>query len=462
MLQNRNGSSLQFSFGNALCLISAFFAAIALAVTVDLRPSEIVKTSYGVKWVPFEFFGLSGTLFLIFLCVQLLKKNWPKIYIASIVMIGFAYLPYVTEISLFKSSDYKVYESAANNVLQEKSIYNCKYLYPPLPAFLLAKVISQNQSLAKSILNKDYTEQRVLQLVYFQYQAMQFFLALACALATIFLLHKQTSFSSTHIGLTCFLLFTVNQPLFRTFRHNQINFWVLLSMIFFILWRNNRPVFAGLSCCIGIHFKIFPIIFLIPLFFKKKWQGLISLIFFLMISFIMPLVLSLPGSYMNEFLKSFEIFPQGKTFRDNSIHSLCQNFFPFLTGLQFTMIYRVIFLGIILLFIYRCWSRAKFISSETDELFYFLETTVFFMLLSPLSWEHHYVFITPLLIFGIVGATDLKTSITFIASTILCLFIPTFDVFPFSYHRISGLLLILFLAPMKTGEKTVLSDFVNA
>jgi hypothetical protein len=80
------------------------------------------------------------------------------------------------------------------------------------------------------------------------------------------------------------------------------------------------------------------------------------------------------------------------------------------------------------------------------------------LLLSPLVWEHHYVIAVPMAIWAIAlyGASMPWQ----IGTAVLLIFVPpTFDVFPFSYHRLAGLLLLvasmrpeLAPAPRSSGE----------
>jgi hypothetical protein len=64
-------------------------------------------------------------------------------------------------------------------------------------------------------------------------------------------------------------------------------------------------------------------------------------------------------------------------------------------------------------------------------------------LLSPLLWEHHWVWAAlPCVLVAnaaIANGGGMKSSI----GTLLIFFVPTFDAFPFSYHRLAGALLVM-------------------
>jgi hypothetical protein len=64
------------------------------------------------------------------------------------------------------------------------------------------------------------------------------------------------------------------------------------------------------------------------------------------------------------------------------------------------------------------------------------------LLISPLAWEHHYVMAVPIVVWAVSFGGQARLIRVGLA-TILVLCIPTFDVFPLSYHRILGLFLLL-------------------
>ncbi len=64
------------------------------------------------------------------------------------------------------------------------------------------------------------------------------------------------------------------------------------------------------------------------------------------------------------------------------------------------------------------------------------------LLISPSVWEHHYVLAIPIAIWAVATqGYDRPWQVSIGTFLIFCL--PTFDVFPFSFHRITGLLMLL-------------------
>ncbi len=70
------------------------------------------------------------------------------------------------------------------------------------------------------------------------------------------------------------------------------------------------------------------------------------------------------------------------------------------------------------------------------------DAIVMVLIISPLVWEHHYILTIPLIIWVILTQGKQKPWRVGVAAFLICA-IPIFDVYPFSYHRIAGLLLLL-------------------
>ena len=79
------------------------------------------------------------------------------------------------------------------------------------------------------------------------------------------------------------------------------------------------------------------------------------------------------------------------------------------------------------------------------------------LLISPLVWENHYVLAVPLALWAV--ATRWRDRPWQIGIGVFLMFaLPTFDVFPLSYHRIVGLLMLLQL----TSPKALYNPWLTA
>jgi hypothetical protein len=74
-----------------------------------------------------------------------------------------------------------------------------------------------------------------------------------------------------------------------------------------------------------------------------------------------------------------------------------------------------------------------------------VDSVALMLLLSPMVWEHHYVLALPLAVWAV--ATQGSSRPWPIGLALVLMFaVPTFDVFPLSYHRIAGLLMLVALS----------------
>jgi hypothetical protein len=73
------------------------------------------------------------------------------------------------------------------------------------------------------------------------------------------------------------------------------------------------------------------------------------------------------------------------------------------------------------------------------------------LLISPVVWEHHYLLALPVLIWALANQETVAQLRRVGVSAFLIFVIPTFDIFPFSYHRLAGLLLLVATLPPVTA-----------
>jgi hypothetical protein len=186
-----------------------------------------------------------------------------------------------------------------------------------------------------------------------------------------------------------------------------------------------------------------------------------------------------------EFFKGFERFNLGVVhpqFRDNSTHAVILYLLrfqklvthwpasvPFVAGVA----HKALLVVIIVWFARRGWVREKnyreYASSgpavdlPRTELSYRLhghasDAVIFGLLASPLVWEHHYVVaLVPLIYAVATRGRDYQWQI--LMAGFLMLAVPTFDVFPLSYHRLAGLFWITTLTSPSLGVLAFTSQF---
>ena len=175
------------------------------------------------------------------------------------------------------------------------------------------------------------------------------------------------------------------------------------------------------------------------------------------------------GGVLLGFVRSLPGFPRGTLLRDNSLHSIVYNFAHAL-ALDRILPARAVDVAALLLgaglsgwIFWRVFVQSALATPAPapaqasdgaararDQAGLFGFTLLIMMLLSPLVWEHHYVLTLPLAIWALTRIVAMGTSRPRLLRAVLAAALvytpPTFDVFPFSYHRLAGLLWLLWLA----------------
>ena len=225
---------------------------------------------------------------------------------------------------------------------------------------------------------------------------------------------------------------------------------VLDLLVIAILFSIQHPWFSGFFNAIACHIKLYPFVFLLPWAIKRRWLPAVATIVFF---FLIVLAQAVTGNGLDlwkQFLALFAEFPKGHYFRDNSIHSVIFNTLYFLMlpfrkpGMELLFVSKVahilISIFLVLIFINR-WRR-----QQDHEMIAVLESIPLILLLSPLVWEHHFILLLPYALWNLSRANHPLRARAFLGA-LMIFAIPTFDFFPFSYHRMVGMILMLSSTP---------------
>jgi hypothetical protein len=311
--------------------------------------------------------------------------------------------------------------------------------------------------------------------VFYLFQTVQFFLAIAVS-ALCYRFARRLGLGALPAGLLVAALFLFNSPFVRTIRHSQVNLWTLALLMSAILLLPRYPWVSGLAIGLAIHIKITPGIIALVWLLTGRWKAVLGTI----VGFGAVLLLQTGlgtnwtpwrqfGEYLldpfgNPFLLRFPLF------RDNSLHAVLENALRF-TGILSTppgtapgsllgILTGIVTLAVVAWFAFRFVRREKFWKNRPglDELrlqAHSMDALALTLLLPPMVWEHHYVVAIPIVIWAIAARPKSQLWTIALASALM-LAVPTFDLFPFSYHRLAGLLILLLLAAPRAPELDLL------
>jgi hypothetical protein len=454
----RRARLLRLSVYPLLGSLAVFFPI----VLVRLHPSFVHFQNRGHTGMLLEAFGPCASISLVAVaCLELRmrdRRSFIKLLpVLTPLLFSFVVLSLVTEFSN-KSYDYKAYEHAAMAVANQADPYSTRppYIYPPLVAQAMAglyKIIAEFQQPAA------VSYDVIWEMILYFYQVAQFALVLAAYFLSIRLCGLWGLDRSSALLLVT-ALFLVNNPLLRTFEYNQVNLWILNAFLAGILLLDRHPVAAGGAVAAGGHIKLYPLILSIPWLFAKKTRAVLGVALgFLAILFIQT-DWGRNWTPWERFLAYAKAGVQEPiACRNNSIYSFLCNLFglagipvhyaaPFALGLKLAVV---------------AWAVVRFVQRENAYrgsprgidsgrnraradigrlAGHSMDAIALSLLISPSAWEHHCILAIPVALWAIVTRRSDKPWQTGIGA-FLIFALPTSNLFPLSYNRLAGLLVLL-------------------
>lgn len=414
-------------------------------------------------------FGLLG--FCVF-CVIIYTaytdyKSLSSPSLRNLVMIGIPvlvslFLLGITVESSQKSWDYEQYESAFRAMsIGDNPYLSTRFLYPPFFAEGMVFIYRVGTWLLPAI-GMGTKESSLWMFVFYIHQSALLF-------AILFSYYYSLKFAEK-IGAGQFKgmlfvsgLFVFNIPLLRTLIYNQVNFYILASILISILALARRPFFSGMAIAVGGLIKLYPFMLIVPLLAVKKWKTLAGVfagvigIIAIQTSGFRDLLL---WKQFIRFYMSFPVERESSWFRNSSIMSFLRNFLDFI-GAPSNLVIPVF--GVVCLFILgwialRFMQREAFFVQSVDRVInlplkhetyrnmgHLIDFSVLSLLVAPSAWEHHYVIAMPLAIWTFAFCRK-ESSWLLPIGLILVFAMPVFNIFPFSYLRTAGLIILLALA----------------
>ncbi len=360
-----------------------------------------------------------------------MKKNLGVIFLSLIVLVVM-YFKYNAIILNHPWSDFDAYYVAAKNIIAGKDIYRnpfvmqsglisspLYYIYPPLFAFLLSKIIF---------------------LTYFTLESCVLILNLLMiplVISSLYFLVKifnlKLSFDKFYMSI--FSLIFVSSAWMYNEANLQINLFIFFLIINSILLFLNKKFFlSGIFFAFSIYIKPIHILLLFPFFICKKWKFFFSF-FLTCFLFTIWIILDNPRG-INVFFDYISSIGDISYF----IYGGNQNI-SFIKAVSETFkINKSMIQGSIILFY--LWFIIK--NRNKKNRYNFLQnislSIVISLLISPVLWLHHYIYLLLPIIFIML---KMHTKCFYVLFIITCFFLYfPFDILPFSPIFLSKLTVV--------------------
>jgi hypothetical protein len=434
--------------------------AIGLPPLLYRAPVSLLPEMAGGPANIFMLFGFTASLALLYnlwiefrhLSIRSLRA-WLPVLLPALV--AFQTLHHIREYSV-ASKDYALQEAAARAVSGHENPYGSWYIYPPLVAQSRALVYDGLMAVSSLSAYLRLTADQGWYLTFYIFQCGQFFLVLL-AFHLLYRFALQLGLDQEKALIWVTILFLANNPLFRTLEYNQINLYILNVVLIAIVYASAAPFWSGAAAALGGHIKLYPLLFAAPWFITRRWRALAGAGVAFLAIVILQTGLGRDWSLWQQFVDYYRSIKPltNSALRDNSTHSIIHNTLRQLElvigkdGKPNELLVRMGVLLANLLLVgyffvrYRQWRKRY--DAVRDELLRVLsmDTVVAMLLISPMVWEHHYILIMPIMLWAMVRIGD-RLPLWLGLSYLLIYLLPTFDLYPFSYHRMAGLLLLLY------------------
>ncbi len=451
-----------------------YWIAVFVALFIWSREWPIVRATSGRQehiFGIFGFFVFSIIIFQMFLDFRY-EKNLSldrKLLIGLPALVNLFFLFVLVEMSQ-KSWDYRQYENAFRAVVNGNNPYlSSRYLYPPFFSDVMVQIYHFGENILP-LLGVSLKKSELWNFVFYIHQSLlYFFLQLSYFLSLKFV--RKLNIPSTDGVLLVSAIFIFNLPVLRTISYNQVNFYVLVSILLMIITLSSSQIVSGLAIAFGGLIKIYPFILLFPLIIMRRWKVVLwSLIggfgvLFVQTNFFNNL---LPWKQYLHFFTSFPLERESSWFRNTSLMSLLRSIFE-LANLPTNIFLPVFFISLVIIvswFIFRFFQRVQVtsaIQNQEKKMFIeyddfrsigsLLDFSVLSLLVAPSAWEHHYILAIPIAIWAYAMRQINTTDWLFQIGIVMVFVMPVFNIFPFSYLRMCGLIFLLIVtSPKRYGE----------
>ena len=437
-----------------------WWLALLLPLIAWRLGGRAVGSTYGPAYAPFELLG--GALGALVLGLAVLWSRGRDLRdpatIAPVATVVAAALQAVFLVSEYSQAswDWQCYAKAGRAVLDEAPLYQDCYLYPPLLAEGLALL---HRPWAALLATFPLEGVGAWGLVYYTWRAAQVPLVAGVAVLLLRLAHRWGLGPLEGPAVVAALLL-VDNPLIRTLRHDQPNLAVLLLVLVALETVVRRPALAGLVLALAGHLKALPLALALPWVLERRGR---ALAWTAGVGILLALPVTAFGRHLPwlwEWIAVGRRVAWGEHLRDNGVFAVAINLVrvplgevaPGVEVLRLLGQAAVLAVGALVL--WRLWRRHREPGPEEERLTDGMcDAVALTLLATPVVWEHHFVLAVPLLLRAWARGPGRRSLVLLAGALMLAL--PTFDLFLLSWHRLVGLLLLLWLTRPGTAQGRV-------
>lgn len=383
----------------------------------------------------------SGCLLLIFRFPVFARRH--VLFLLVLVPLVFLYLNDVREPHRVEFGDFPAYYFAAVDISNNQPINQQPdrlYRYPPLFATMLTPLASLGLHRASEI---------------FRLVNLAALVLLSCLLYQVL---QRYAFSRELAAVTVFLVLCINVPVARTLIYQQVNILVVDLMLLSLLLYPRYLFFSALALGTAIHIKIYPLLLALPFFWARDWRWCA---WFLLSMAGIVLATSMANSfdYYVDFVRvmmNWTLEGEASVFRETgirnvSVGTLVYNTLHF-SGLDLWQ-YEKTIANVLRLLLLALFARGAWLTSRAGG-FRAADSTnpvvsggyvvlpLFMLIVSPSIWPHHFVFLILTMPVLLSVLRESRQLWLFLVAYILVFHFPVNEIYPVSYLRLLGLVMI--------------------
>jgi Glycosyltransferase family 87 len=465
-LAARRLTARQFSTPTQTALDQVWRVTLALAPIAVIVPFVMERGFQSLR--PdrparlFEFAGVSVATAVVLAAAWTIRRQRVRglaaVPLGCFLLVVFATVQHVGPFPQV-SWDFQAYERAGDVMRAGETPYpliNPYYTYPPPLAQTMAAVATAVQTVAGETRAAAWSD------VFYLYQLLQIAL-IAATYVVLYTFAVALGLDATAAAVVVALLLIVNTPIVLTIALSQVNILILALVLAAVVSAGRADALAGLALAAAAIIKLYPFVLFPAWVAAGRWRTVAWAT-----AWTSAIVaLSRPWKWWIEFARLWmrpAVYP---TAGDNTIFNLFANGARFVgltrhnappTAVRYVWMAAVA--GIALWGVTRIAARIETQRESSgnrclvgaDLFACTAEVLAITLFVSPLVWPHHFVFVLPLTVFAAATAPPERRLFVGAGATLMFA-MPWSDLFPFSYHRLVGLWLMLHACPPRDSAQ---------